>query len=87
MVTSIIGWIDFGLIVGLIARLLVPGEQPMGFLMTVLLGIAGSLVGGFIGYAISGDYYSPAGWLLSILGAVLVLAGYQYMTGRRTTTP
>jgi uncharacterized membrane protein YeaQ/YmgE (transglycosylase-associated protein family) len=85
MVTSIIGWIVFGLIVGLLARLLVPGKQPMGFVMTVLLGIVGSVIGGFIGYAISGDYYAPAGWLLSIVGAILVLAGYLWATGERAT--
>jgi uncharacterized membrane protein YeaQ/YmgE (transglycosylase-associated protein family) len=86
----IIGWIVAGLIVGAIARLLVPGRQPMGIIMTIVLGIVGALVGGGISYLIWGDPGEPfaahawPGYLLSILGAVLVLWVYLYSTRGRT---
>lgn len=68
-----------GLIVGAIARWIMPGTQGMGWIMTSLLGIAGSIVGGLVGSAIwkspDGKFH-PAGWFLSILGALLVLWVY-----------
>jgi uncharacterized membrane protein YeaQ/YmgE (transglycosylase-associated protein family) len=76
---SLIGWLIAGLIVGAIARLLMPGRQPMGMLMTIALGIVGALVGGAISWAIWGMPGEPfaahawPGYLLAILGAVLVL--------------
>jgi uncharacterized membrane protein YeaQ/YmgE (transglycosylase-associated protein family) len=85
MIGSIIGWIVFGLIVGALARFLVPGEQPMGCLWTVLLGIAGSFVGGWIGTFISGemDASQPAGWIGSILGALLLLILFGLLSKKR----
>ena len=82
---SIIGWILFGLVVGLLARLLVPGRDPMGWLATLLLGVVGSVVGGLIAYALrlGTEPYAPAGWLLSIIGAVVALLGYYALTGTR----
>jgi uncharacterized membrane protein YeaQ/YmgE (transglycosylase-associated protein family) len=81
--TSIIGWIVFGLVAGLIARFLIPGRDPMGWLATIALGIIGSVVGGFIAYALKlgTDPYAPAGWILSILGAVFTLLLYYWTTG------
>jgi uncharacterized membrane protein YeaQ/YmgE (transglycosylase-associated protein family) len=72
---AILAWLLFGLIVGAIARLLVPGRQPLGCLGTILLGVAGSLLGGFIGELLSPgrQRFEPAGILGSIFGAVLVL--------------
>jgi uncharacterized membrane protein YeaQ/YmgE (transglycosylase-associated protein family) len=73
---AIIGWAVFGLIVGLIARLLMPGPQPLGLVMTMILGIVGSLLGGFVSWLFAGGPDEPfhaAGWIMSILGAVLVL--------------
>lgn len=73
---AILGWIIFGLVVGAIARLLKPGPQPMGFILTCLLGIAGSFVGGYIGTLIHGgplDASQPAGWIGATLGALLLL--------------
>ncbi len=73
---GILAWIIFGFVVGLIARALMPGRQHMGFVMTTLLGIAGSLVGGFIASWISGNpphEAHGAGFLGSILGALLLL--------------
>jgi uncharacterized membrane protein YeaQ/YmgE (transglycosylase-associated protein family) len=66
-----------GFIVGLIARAVVPGTQKMGFVATVVLGILGSILGGFIGRAISkppeGSKFHPAGFFLSLAGAIILL--------------
>ena len=81
---GIIAWILFGLVVGVIAKLLMPGRDPGGFIVTSLLGIAGALVGGFLGRAL--NLYGPndsAGWLMSILGAVVLLALYRMMVRRQ----
>jgi uncharacterized membrane protein YeaQ/YmgE (transglycosylase-associated protein family) len=84
MLWAIIGWCLFGLVAGAIARLLVPGRQSMGILMTIVLGIIGSLVGGFIGYMLMGrgDPLQPSGWIMSIIGAVIVLGLYVAMSRR-----
>lgn len=75
MIMSIISWILFGLVVGAIARLLYPGRQDLGLLKTMLLGIAGSFVGGAIAYfLVGGSLMQASGWIGSIVGAVLVLA-------------
>ena len=81
---GILSWILFGLVVGIIAKLLMPGRDPGGFIVTILLGIAGALVGGFVGRAM-GLYVENegAGWLMSILGAVVLLALYRMMVRRR----
>jgi uncharacterized membrane protein YeaQ/YmgE (transglycosylase-associated protein family) len=81
---AIIGWCLFGLVAGAIARLLVPGRQALGILMTMVLGIVGSLLGGFIGYILMGaqDPFQPAGWIMSIVGAIVILAVYVAMTRR-----
>ena len=81
---GILAWIFFGLIVGIIAKLLMPGRDPGGFIVTALLGIAGALLGGFIGRAMG--FYGPdqsAGWLMSIGGAIVLLALYRVLVGRR----
>lgn len=81
---EILSWIVFGLLVGIIAKILMPGKDPGGFIVTTLLGIAGALVGGFVGRAMGfyGESQS-AGWLMSILGAVILLALYRMMVRRR----
>ncbi len=71
---SIIGWLVLGLVAGALARLLVPGRDPMGFLGTMLLGLAGSLVGGFLADLLFDD--EAVGLLGSVVGAVLVLLVY-----------
>ena len=81
---GILSWIVFGLVVGIIAKLLTPGKDPGGFIVTMLLGIAGALLGGFIGRAMG--FYGPdqvAGWLMSIGGAILLLILYRVMVRRR----
>ncbi|MEO6213070.1 MAG: GlsB/YeaQ/YmgE family stress response membrane protein [Vicinamibacterales bacterium] len=81
---AILTWILFGLVVGVIAKLLMPGRDPGGFIVTILLGIAGALLGGFIGQAMG--FYGQnesAGWLVSILGAIILLVLYRMMVRRR----
>jgi uncharacterized membrane protein YeaQ/YmgE (transglycosylase-associated protein family) len=81
---GVLGWIVFGLIVGAIAKLLMPGRDPGGFIVTILLGIAGALIGGFIGRA--AGWYGPndsAGFLMSLLGAIILLALYRMLFARR----
>ena len=81
---GILSWILFGLVVGIIAKLLMPGRDPGGFIITILLGIAGALLGGFIGRAMG--FYGPneaAGWIISILGAIVLLALYRMTVRRR----
>lgn len=72
---SIIGWILFGMIAGAIARLLHPGKDSMGWLATILLGVTGSLVGGGLAWVLRLGIspYQPAGWIFSIVGAILLL--------------
>jgi len=73
-----------GLIVGIIAKLLMPGRDPGGFIITIVLGIAGALLGGFLGRAMG--LYGPneqAGWLMSILGAVILLVIYRVIAKPR----
>lgn len=83
---DIVVWLIVGIIAGALARLLVPGQDPMGLLGTMLLGLAGSVLGGLVADAlISGDQnFSPAGLIGSILGAVVVLLIYRSVRSRST---
>ena len=88
---SILSWMVCGLIVGLVARLLVPGRQHMSLLLTMVLGIVGAVVGGLIFSLIQGAPGEPFslsgnawhGWVVAILGGVLVLWAYSAMYPRR----
>ena len=83
---GIIAWIIFGFIVGLIARAIVPGRQHLGLVLTTLLGVAGSLIGGFIGSALSGGsgvHFQPSGLLGSIIGAIVLLVIATFVMGPR----
>jgi uncharacterized membrane protein YeaQ/YmgE (transglycosylase-associated protein family) len=84
---SILGWILFGLVVGALAKLVMPGRDPGGIIITILLGIAGAVLGGFVGRAL-GFYREgePAGWVMAFLGSVLLLFLYRLMVGRRYIT-
>jgi uncharacterized membrane protein YeaQ/YmgE (transglycosylase-associated protein family) len=81
---GILGWILFGLIVGALAKLVMPGRDPGGIIVTMLLGIAGAVIGGFVGRAM-GLYGEgeAAGFFMSFLGAVALLALYRFFVGRR----
>lgn len=75
MLVPILGWMLFGLIIGAIARAVYPGAQPMGLFRTMLLGIAGSFVGGFVAYLIAGgSMLQASGWIGSFLGAIGLIA-------------
>ena len=89
MLGLIVSLIVIGLIAGAVARLLIPGRQDIGVLMTIVLGIVGSFVGGFLGYVIfhkdsSGGFFQPAGIIGSIIGAVIVLLVYTRFGQRHT---
>jgi uncharacterized membrane protein YeaQ/YmgE (transglycosylase-associated protein family) len=81
-------WILFGLIVGVVAKMLMPGPNPGGFIMTILLGIVGAMVGGWIGHAL-GFYQpgQPAGFIMAVIGAIIVLAVFHFVTSRTTLPP
>ena len=83
--TGILGWILFGLIVGALAKLVMPGRDPGGIIVTMLLGIAGAVIGGMVGRAMG--FYGPgeaAGFVMSFLGAVILLWLYRLAIGRRS---
>ena len=82
MITSILATIIIGLVVGVIAKLLMPGRDPGGCIITILLGIAGAFVGTWIGRIFWGTNYA-AGWILSIIGAMILLLIYRMIVGRR----
>jgi uncharacterized membrane protein YeaQ/YmgE (transglycosylase-associated protein family) len=82
---SFLSLILFGLVVGVIAKLLMPGRDPGGFIITILLGIAGSIIGGYLGRVMG--FYGPnegAGFFMALLGAIVLLALYRLAIRRRT---
>lgn len=81
---SVIGWILFGLVVGIVGKLLMPGRDPGGFILTILLGVAGALLGGFVGQSL-GFYQEgePAGFLMAVVGSIVLLLLYRMFVGRR----
>jgi uncharacterized membrane protein YeaQ/YmgE (transglycosylase-associated protein family) len=93
VITSIIGWIIVGLIAGVIAKAIMPGRDPGGLIVTILLGIVGAVIGGYIGRALlgygradgSGGVTEPGfimGLVLAVIGALILLAGYRLIKGR-----
>ena len=81
---GIIGWIILGLIAGAIAKAILPGNQGGGWFMTLLLGVVGALIGGWIGSAIFGigldEFWSFQTWIVAILGSILVLVIWGFVT-------
>lgn len=80
---SYLGWIVFGLVVGVIAKFLMPGKDPGGWIVTILLGIAGSFVGGFLASTLFHNNTQTVGWIGSIIGAMVLLFLYRLIVGRR----
>lgn len=81
---GVLGWIVFGLLVGMVAKLVTPGRDPGGLIVTVLLGIVGALLGGFLGRTLGwyreGD---PVGFIMAVVGSVVLLLLYRMLPGRR----
>src|SRR3954447_23809431 len=80
---SILGWILFGFVVGLIARAIMPGRDSLGLIGTTVLGIIGALLGGWLGHAVG--WYGPndgAGFIAATVGAIVVLAAYNFFFRR-----
>ncbi|MGH4012630.1 MAG: GlsB/YeaQ/YmgE family stress response membrane protein [Pseudonocardiaceae bacterium] len=84
---GIIGWIVLGLIAGAIAKAIMPGDDPGGIILTLLLGVVGALLGGFLGSRIFGvgleEFWSIQTWLVAIIGSIIILAIYRLIAGRR----
>jgi uncharacterized membrane protein YeaQ/YmgE (transglycosylase-associated protein family) len=81
---GIIGWIVIGLLAGAIAKLLMPGKDPGGCIITILLGIAGALLAGFLGRALGWyEQNEGAGFIAAIVGAFIILFIYRLIAGRR----
>ena len=81
---GILSWIVFGLVVGIIATLLMPGRDPGGFIVTILLGIAGAFIAGYLGRLVG--WYQPgqaAGFIASVIGAMILLLIYRLIAGKR----
>ena len=92
MLGAIISWIVFGLIIGFISRALYPGDQKMGLASTIALGIAGSIVGGLIAWALgfgepSRGAFDGSGWIMSIIGGLIVVWAALAFFARGHRTP
>ena len=85
---GIIGWILLGLLAGVIAKAILPGDDPGGFIITTIIGIVGAVVGGLIAKALGfGDpideFFDLSTWLAAIIGSIILLVLYRAVTGRR----
>ncbi|GGU81414.1 membrane protein [Streptomyces litmocidini] len=85
---GIIGWILLGLLAGIIAKALMPGRDPGGCIVTILIGIAGALLGGWLGKVIFGvdsidGFFELSTWIAAIVGSVILLLLYRLVAGRR----
>jgi len=84
---TVLIWIVFGSFVGLVAKIVMPGRDPGGFIVTILLGIAGAVLGGFLGRTLGlyreGD---AVGFIMAVLGALLLLVFYRVISGRARRT-
>jgi len=85
---GIIGWVLLGLIAGAIAKLILPGDDPGGIIVTILIGIAGAIVGGLVASALDiGDldeFFDIGTWLIAVGGSLLLLVLYRAVVGRRS---
>jgi uncharacterized membrane protein YeaQ/YmgE (transglycosylase-associated protein family) len=87
---GILGWIVLGLVVGALAKLIMPGDDSGGVILTGLLGVVGALLGGFVGRALFGtglgDFFDLRTWVLALIGSLIVLGIYRLVAGRRART-
>jgi uncharacterized membrane protein YeaQ/YmgE (transglycosylase-associated protein family) len=82
---AILGWIIFGLIAGILAKWIMPGKDPGGMIVTIILGVLGAFVGGYVGTLLgmgAVDAWDIRSFFLAVLGAVLLLAGYRLIRSR-----
>jgi uncharacterized membrane protein YeaQ/YmgE (transglycosylase-associated protein family) len=84
---TVIGWIVFGLLVGIVAKFIMPGDDPGGFLATVAIGMVGALIGGYVG-RLAGLYQQddPVGFGMAVVGSIILLWIYRVMANRRAHT-
>lgn len=84
---TVLSWILFGLVVGWVAKLLHPGDEPVGYLPTFGIGVAGSFVGGGINYLLNfgNGVFHPSGFIMSIIGGVVCCAAYRYYKLKTST--
>jgi uncharacterized membrane protein YeaQ/YmgE (transglycosylase-associated protein family) len=84
---GILGWIVLGLIIGALAKLIMPGKDPGGIIVTIIIGIVGSLLGGFIGSKLFGGglggFFNLRTWILGIVGSLILLGIWRVIAGRR----
>ncbi|MDQ4018302.1 MAG: GlsB/YeaQ/YmgE family stress response membrane protein [Actinomycetota bacterium] len=88
---GIIGWIILGLLAGILAKAILPGDDPGGIIVTTILGVVGALLGGLIARALGlGDpideFFDLSTWIAAIIGAIVLLLLYRLVAGRRTRT-
>ncbi|HVL84331.1 MAG TPA: GlsB/YeaQ/YmgE family stress response membrane protein [Pseudonocardia sp.] len=85
---GILGWIIVGGLMGALAKLIMPGRDPGGIIVTILIGIVGGLLGGFIGRMLfdvtTGGFFEIRTWLIALIGALVLLAIYRVVVGRRS---
>jgi uncharacterized membrane protein YeaQ/YmgE (transglycosylase-associated protein family) len=89
---GIIAFIILGLLAGLIARAIIPGDEPGGLILTAIIGIVGALLGGFLAGALFDadpldEFFDISTWLTAIVGAIVLLVIYRWFVGRRPVTP
>lgn len=87
---GIIGWIVVGGLMGALAKLIMPGKDPGGIIVTILIGVVGGLLGGFIGSRVFGvdtaGFFNISTWLISLVGALVLLGIYRVVVGRRAVS-
>ncbi|MDQ3765300.1 MAG: GlsB/YeaQ/YmgE family stress response membrane protein [Actinomycetota bacterium] len=87
---GVLGWIVLGLIAGAIAKLIMPGDDPGGIIVTMLLGIVGAVIGGFLGSRIFGiglqTFWNLQTWIVAIIGSLILLVIYRLIAGRRAVS-
>ncbi|MEU5812041.1 GlsB/YeaQ/YmgE family stress response membrane protein [Streptomyces sp. NPDC047718] len=87
---GIIGWILLGLLAGIIAKALMPGRDPGGIILTIVIGVAGALLGGWLGKVIFGvdsvdGFFELSTWIAAVVGSLILLAAYRLVAGRRSS--
>lgn len=84
---GILGWLVVGLVVGALAKLLMPGKDPGGIIVTIVIGVVGGLLGGFVSSKLfgvsTGSFFELRTWIIALIGALVLLLIYRLIIGRR----